>query len=610
VTAGPLDGIRGSRPGEISLADYRTLARDLAEQAPVLEAVRLVLLSSYTTELLDAPLIVEGARYGLGVDVYHGGYGQFEQALAAGQWRASAGAAEVLVVAMRLEDLDPDISFRYHAGDRRSFQAVGEDILDRIDATVGAFRDVSGGPTLVANFAVPGPPPLSVFDAHDPDSLTHEVHALNRALAKRMTARAGQYVWDYHGLVAAQGAAAWCDPRLWALARAPVSAANQPEFARHLMRTIRGVMRPPAKCLVVDLDDTLWGGAIGDEGLRGIVLGDDHPGVAFKRFQRAILGLRDRGALLAICSSNDPDIALEAVGRHPEMLVRPDDFASIRINWRPKSENLREIAAELNIGVDSLVFFDDNPAVRAEVRDRLPEVVVVEVPSDPTLYVATLAGLPDFDAPTLTSEDRIRAHTFRAERERHTARERVGSSGDFLASLEMTAQVGRLDEMTAPRIGQLVAKTNQFNLTTRRHSQADLEAMAASGTGAVYWLRLADKYGDLGLVSVGVVSFSGSDALVDSLVLSCRAANRGVERAMMAQLARAARAAGCTHLVGEYIPTARNHVVQDLYPGLGFVPEGDVDGRRTFRLDLVLQDVESPDHIRISYPQTSQETHA
>jgi FkbH-like protein len=302
---------------------------------------------------------------------------------------------------------------------------------------------------------------------------------------------------------------------------------------------------------------------------------------------------------LAVCSSNDSEVALDALSRHPDMLLRPEDFAAIRINWEPKSENLREIASELNIGVDSLVFFDDNPAVRAEVRDRLPEVLVVEVPSDPAFYVGALTGVPQLDAPTLTAEDRIRAQTFRADRERQSARA-SRSLVDFLGSLDMVAEIGTLDALTAPRIGQLVAKTNQFNLTTRRHSQADLEALAGSVASEVYWLRLVDKYGDLGLVSVAVVLFGRSDAVVDTLVLSCRAANRGVEQAMLAEIVRSARARGCTSLVGEYIPTARNHVVQELYPALGFAAEGQLNEARTFRLDLAARDVTFPDSIRLT----------
>jgi FkbH-like protein len=406
-------------------------------------------------------------------------------------------------------------------------------------------------------------------------------------------------VWDYAGLVASQGVADWTDARLWALARLPVSAANQPVLAAHLMRSLRALLRPAAKCLVLDLDDTRWGGVVGDEGLGGIRLGDEYPGSAFKRFQRAVLGVRDRGILLAVCSANDADVALEALRTHPEMVLRPEHFAATRINWGPKSENLREIADELNIGVDSLILFDDNPAVRAEVRDRLPEVLVVEVPSDPVLYVEALASVVELDAPSVTAEDRGRAASMAAGGERRAALERSASLGDFLGSLEMAVEIGSLDVLSSQRIAQLVAKTNQYNLTTRRRSQAELESVAAREDACVQWLRLRDRYGDMGLVLVAILVKAGQEAVVDSLVLSCRAANRGLEQTMLAHLAGVARSWGCRALVGEYVATERNHVVEGLYPALGFAATDGAEGVTRFRLDLETGNVERPGYVAL-----------
>lgn len=596
--------IRISAPGGIPLAEYRTLARELADPVPGLTPVRVVLLSTFTSDLLDPYLIVEGARHALSVDVFHGGWGQLEQALLGGEWRASDGRTEALALHARLEDLDPDVGFRFHASGSAGFDAFAEEALARLDACVELFRRHSSGPVLVANFATPTPRPLGIFDANDADSLTHRVHALNRELARRMSAKAGVAVWDYADLVASRGATEWTDPRLWALARAPVSAVNQPALATHLMRSLRALVRPAAKCLVLDLDDTLWGGVVGDEGVSGIRLGDEYPGSAFKRFQRAVLGLRDRGILLAVCSANDADVALEALSSHPEMILRPEHFSALRINWRPKSENLREIAEELNIGVDSLVLFDDNPAVRAEVRDRLPQVVVVEVPPDPVLYVTTLASVAELDVAAVTLEDRGRAASMAAESERRTAMDRSGSLGDFLGRLEMSVDIGTLDALSSQRVSQLVAKTNQYNLTTRRRSQAELEALAAREDAHVAWLRLRDRYGDMGLVLVAIMVREGDDALVDSLILSCRAANRGLEQTMLAHLAEVARAWGCRGLVGEYIPTERNRVVETLYPSLGFTPLGRTPlpgggESARYRLDLDTQDLERPAYVSV-----------
>jgi FkbH-like protein len=556
--------------------------------------VRLVLLASFTTQLLDAVLKVEAAEHGFLLDVHHGGFGQFEQELLGDAWRAKAeGVPEVLVVMMRVEDLHPEVGTR-GAG----LAEATADVLARIEATLALFRERSRGPALVASFSVPEPRVASVFDANQPGSIVHAYEAANRALLARVHAVRGAVVWDYAGLVASAGRARWTDPRMWALARNPIAPVNQPLFAQHLARTLRGVMRPASKCLVLDLDNTLWGGVLGDDGLSGIQLGDEHPGRAFKDFQRAVLGLRDRGIVLAIASKNDPAAVEEALASHPEMRIRPKDVAVTRASWGPKSVSLREIAAELEIGTDSLVFFDDNPVERAEVRAALPDVHVVEVPADPALYVHALADVPVFDVPTVTAEDRLRAESYVQQAERKKAERASGSLEDFLASLGMEAEIGAFGPVTAGRVAQLVAKTNQFNTTTRRLGEAELAALHDAGPG-VHGLRLADRYGDLGLVGVTMLRAEGRDAVVHGLVLSCRVANRGIEQTMLAFCAERARAEGFTGLVGELVPSKKNAPVMDLYPRLGFVPLGEADGVQRFRLDLASTALAVPPYVRL-----------
>jgi FkbH-like protein len=349
---------------------------------------------------------------------------------------------------------------------------------------------------------------------------------------------------------------------------------------------------------VLDLDNTLWGGVIGDDGIGGIQLGDEHPGRAFKEFQRAALGLRDRGILLAISSKNDEVVVHDALANHPEMLVKLKDFAATRINWNPKSKNLREMAKELNIGLDSLVFFDDNPVERAEVSESAPEVHVVDVPVDPASYVRALCELAVFDVPTLTAEDRLRAQSYQAQIERQQSEAQAGSLDEFLPSLQMEAEIGAWNAITAQRIAQLVIKTNQFNTTTRRSSEAELAELHESGLG-VHWLRLTDRYGDMGLIAVSVMTKEGDDALVHSFVLSCRAANRGMEQTMVGYLAKKARGLGFKRLIGEYIPTPKTTPVAEMYPKLGFTEESVTDGVTRYSFDLTTDGLAIPEFVRV-----------
>jgi FkbH-like protein len=572
------------RAAELKPADYLKAARELEAAPAEHPPLRVAILSSYTLEFLRPFLTVEAARLGLSVAAYFGPYGQFEQELASADSGLRAFRPDVLVLALRLEDVDPDATVRYHQSSGQRFRALAADVTGRLSGCARLFREGSAGPVLVANFATPPDPPLGPFEANSAQSLTGAVVDANARLLDQVGAVSGAVIWDYAGLVGHAGRGGWIDPRLWALARIPVAARHHPTLAAHLARTIRGVLRPMAKCLVLDLDDTLWGGVIGDDGVEGIRLGDDHPGSAYKAFQRRVLGLMDRGILLAVASKNDPEVVEHAFRHHPEMLIRWEDLAAVRINWEPKSGNLRAIAAELNLGADALVFFDDNPVERAEVRANAPEVRVVEVPADPLAYGDALARVWDFDQPSLSDEDRARATMYRLDRQRSALAATARSPDEFLASLEMVATVGEADAGTLGRVAQLVAKTNQFNLTTRRHGPAELAAMAADPATVVAWLRLADRFGDQGLVGVAILRREGEQGLIDTLLMSCRVMNRRVEQALAAYLVEHARRLGCRELIGHYLPTRKNGMVRDLYPRLGFTATDDTGGRFALRL--------------------------
>ena len=574
-------------PLELRPGEYLRLAREIsAAPRPELEHLRIAILASSTLDFLRPVLIVEAARSGFGFDPFLGAFGQLEQPVLDDASELYSSERDALVLVFQPTDLMPDVIDRYYRTNGRELGTLCADLTNRLIRAARTFREKTGQPVLVANFAMPALPPLGPFDAGDPNGLTHRLAAHNAALAERVHGEAGVYLWDYAGLVHAAGSADWSDARLTLLARVTVGSHQQAVMARHLLRTLSALRRTPAKCLVLDLDNTLWGGVVGDDGLGGLVLGDDWPGNAYKLFQRAVLGLRDRGVLLALASKNDESVASRVFRTHPEMLISWDDLAAIRINWEPKSVNMRSIAEELNIGTDALVLFDDNPVERAEVRAALPEARIIEVPSDPARYRETLLSSGYFDQPSLSTEDRRRAAMYSVERERHAALQEAPSMESFLQSLEMTADVSTAGSDTLARIGQLVGKTNQFNLTTRRHSLAEIAKMAADPRFVVAWLRLRDRFGEHGLVAVGILEQREGSAYLDTFLMSCRVMNRGVERAMMAYLVEMASVLGCSRLVGEYRPTAKNHIVAELLTELGFSSYGDSDGGTLWILNL------------------------
>lgn len=589
----------GQRP--LRAADYARVARELSREGfdHDLRPLRAALLSSCSFQFAEPFLVVEGARRGLQLRTFFGPFNQFEQQVSDPRSALHRFESEALVLFMRPEDLDPDFGFRSAHG---SHSEVLASAVDRLVSCVENYRSRSAAPVLVANFAVPQRVPLGLFDANVSDSLTHALAEANHGLRSRLADIPGTVVWDYAGLVRDAGTSTWTDPRMWALARVPVSAERQPTLARHLARTLAAVTFPPAKCLVLDLDNTLWGGVIGDDGIDGIQLGDDYPGSVFKAFQRAVLGLTDRGILLAVVSKNYQSVVDQVLRAHPEMLIRPEHLSAMRVNWQPKSTNLREIAAELNIGADALVHFDDSPVERGEIAANAPEVRLVDVPADPLGYERALHECGYFDMVAVSQEDRQRVQMYRAQKTRDDVRASSGTVEEFLAGLDMIAEIGAVDSANIGRVAQLVGKTNQFNLTTRRHSQADIARMCSDADHSTMYIRLRDRFGDLGLIAVGLVSYQGTDAVIDTLVMSCRAMGRQVEIALLWEIAEAARSRGCLRLIGDYVPTARNGIVSELYPSLGFSRIGAIDNggeRFGFNLaDLPPAALKWPDSIR------------
>jgi FkbH-like protein len=393
-------------------------------------------------------------------------------------------------------------------------------------------------------------------------------------------------VWDYAGLVQLRGTSCWTDDRLWHLARQPIAAANLPYAASHLSRTIAGTIFQRAKCLVLDLDNTLWGGAAGDDGISGIQIGDDYPGNVFKAFQNAVLGLKDRGVLLAIASKNDEAPVKQIFDEHPDMVIRWDDFSITRVNWNAKSESLKEIAAELNIGIDALAFFDDNPVEREEVRLHAPEVSVINVPKSPLDFVDSVFASGLFDDTALSAEDADRTHHYQSESRRKEFRESAASMDDFLTGLKMEVTLDSVGPETIARATQLIGKTNQFNLTTRRYSQNSLQRMVDDSAYDVRWVRLSDRYGDSGIVGLTIICFDSKVAIIDSFVMSCRVMNRKVEQAMLCDAVDRAKSRNCTSMRGSYIATKRNAIVSGFYMESGFAEAGGEEGEKTYVLDL------------------------
>lgn len=428
---------------------------------------------------------------------------------------------------------------------------------------------------------------LGSLDAAEHYGLTRFIESLNRDFADYAVSHENFFLHDLHGLAARIGLLKWHDRFQYYAYKLAMNYDVIPEVSLGLAKIIKGFLGKNKKCLVLDLDNTLWGGIIGDDGMEHIEIGHETPTAeAYTAFQEYVLKLKERGVILAVCSKNEEDIAKSGFN-HPDSVLHVEDFVSFHANWKPKNINLRIIAEEINIGTDSLVFIDDNPAERQLVRDTMPEVAVPEVdPVDVFSYIRAIEGAGFFEPVTISEDDRKRNESYRGNIQRRSLEESMQTYDDFLQSLEMEAEIDDFRSVYYDRIAQLTNKSNQFNLTTRRYTRADIEQMANDQHYITLYGRLRDKFGDNGLISV-VIGEKIDDSLHIRLwLMSCRVLKRGMEQMMLDALAARAAADGCKELIGYYYKTAKNKMVSDLYAVFGFEKIMQSGDDTVWRLDL------------------------
>ena len=459
------------------------------------------------------------------------------------------------------------------------FRSVATDtLLGQVDEFAGALREAArhAACVLVPSWVVaPANRGLGLLDLRPGQGVADALRRMNVRLCDALGAEANVFVLDAGRWVAAAGAAA-VNPRLWFMGKVPFGAPVFAEAAGDVKAALEALQGRSRRLLVLDLDDTLWGGTVGETGWPGLRLGGHDPvGEAFADFQSVLLALTRRGVLLGIVSKNDEAVALEAIDRHPEMRLRRQDFAGWRIGWGDKAAGVAALAEELRLGLSSVVFIDDSAIERGRVREALPEVLVPEWPAVPMLYPDALRALRCFDAPALTPEDRARAAMYAEERQRRQEREGQDLES-WLATLGVRVEGEELSERNLPRSAQLLNKTNQFNLTTRRLTAAELAEWARGGN-QVWAFRVRDRFGDSGLSALASLALEGPRAVIVDFLLSCRVMGRRVEEAMLAWLVRRARAAGAREVAATYRPTPRNRPCLEFWQRSGFSRE---DGER------------------------------
>ena len=552
--------------------------------------IRLAVLGSSTLDHLLPALRVGALRRGLHLTLHTGEYGQYAQDLATPPPALTAFAPDTILLALDAPHLLRGLS---PAMDAPAAQAH----LDGTTATLARLwsQARAHGWGVIQQTVLPTILPLAGNNEHRlPGSPAAACQRLNAALRDLADAN-GIDLLALDTAATRHGLAAWHDPVFWHRAKQDVHPGAAPFYGDLAARILAARQGRSSKALVLDLDNTLWAGVIGDDGMAGIILGQGSTlGEAHAGLQSYAKSLAQRGVILAVCSKNDEQNAWEPFDAHPEMVLRRSDIACFVANWTDKATNLRTIAQRLNIGIDSLVFLDDNPAERAIVRQELPMVAVPEVGEDPALFAQTLADAGYFEAVSLTEEDRARASQYQANLAREAAQTALpdGSHTDmdaYLRGLDMELRWTRFDPVGAPRIVQLINKTNQFNLTTRRTTPEAIAGLVADDTALTLQLRLLDRFGDNGIIAIVHGHRDDEAIVIDTWLMSCRVLGRGAEAATLNLVAAEAQRLGATSLVGQYRPTEKNGMVQNHYPSLGFEAAGAAaaDGTTTWTLGLV-----------------------
>ena len=534
-------------------------------------AFRVELLGTYSLEPLRPVLQLALNCLPSRATLEIGPLDAIETRIAQGALGAEREALDARVVLWRTEELLPEVFYPFSNGFPDGITSRRDQLLGRIEGVVRLHQQAAGEMPL---FLSTVPPPVGssnpVLAAQHRAGLFSILGSINQKLYELATENSSVYVIDL---------AAWASGQrrgheavgLDFMARQPFSAAGQVAFAFYLARFLRPLIVPRKKALAIDLDNTLWGGVLGEDGLAGLEIGPEFPGNVHLRIQRELLELKERGIVLVLLSKNNATDVEEAFSSLPGMILKLEDFAVRKINWEPKSENLRAAAAELRLGLDSFAFIDDSDYEREQMRQLNPRVLILNQNSDPLRTLNTLWETDAFDSLFLTKEDRQRQHDYRVRQEREIGAHQDDLEG-FLKSLEMAAIIEPVGPGNLDRVANLLAKTNQFNLTTRRHSRAEVARLGEAAGSIALVLRLRDKFGEQGIIGL-VIAVPGQEEqslIIDSLLVSCRALGRGVEHALWAAVVNRAYRKGVRKLQAEYVATGKNTLVADFYDKLGF----------------------------------------
>jgi len=555
--------------------------------------LKVAILSSFTLNGLDETFHVKCSEIGIRYQSYVADYNQYNQEILNPKSNFYNFSPDVTFLILDIRSLLGDYFYFPYSISSAERKLLVKEKINELENLILQFKNNSSSTLVITNFNIPSYSPNGIIETKSEFGFHEMIHEINESLRNIVKNQNSIYVYDFNQFVSKYGEKNIFDYRQFHLGSIQIAFNYIPYFAYELMSYVKTMLGVSRKCIVLDLDNTLWGGIVGEDGFDGIELDQTSNGKAFVEFQKQLLSLWQQGIILAINSKNNFDDAMKVIREHPDMILREKHFASIQINWDDKAQNIKQIAEEINIGLNSIVFFDDDKFNQERIKQEFPEVLTVDMPNDPSQYSSILTNLNDFNALQRTEEDTKRGVMYAQQRQRKQFENTVSNLDQFLKQMDIKVKIKQSNGFLIPRISQLTLKTNQFNLTTRRYQEEEIRKFSKDENFEVGCAQVLDKFGDNGITGAYIVKKNETNWILDTFLLSCRVMGRGVEDAMLSHILKDAKNNGIEEFKAEFIPTLKNKPAENFLSDFGFRKHDN------FWVYDLKNDIKSPNHLMV-----------
>ena len=562
-------------PEKKSLSHYINKAQENLKEHD--KKIRIALLSSFSINGIKEVIQIKSSERKVSSIIYEGPYNQYSQEILNQESNLYKFSPEITFLLVDTRNIFGELfRFPYSISESERKDFV-EKKVNEILNLAQKFMEKTNSKLIISKLNIPSFSPYGIFEEKTEFGFHKMIEEFNRQISIEFLNSENIFVYDFDRFVSKHGEENIFNYSQFFFGDLKISMDYLPEFGQDLMKYVIAYLGISKKCIVLDLDNTLWGGIVGEDGFNGIKLGPEPPGNAYMEFQRVLLSLHQRGIILAINSKNNLEDAIQVIKDHPYMVLKEENFAALRINWKDKVSNMKELVKEINIGLDSVIFIDDDPVNRELIKSSIPEILVVDILDDPSTYAQILENMIDFSVIKITDEDKNRGKMYAKQKIINDLEESATDLSSFLNQLDLKIFIKKVDEFTLPRVSQLILKTNQFNLTTKRYQESDIKDMISNLNYLVGCAQVEDKFGDNGITGVFIIKKENErEWLIDTFLMSCRIMGRDIERGIMTHIINKAKECGVEKIKANFFPTQKNKPVEDFLPNCEFRKEGDI----------------------------------